>query len=118
MKIPDNWTHTGVKITDIRKMNKLYSFTILDEPQILFIQHQIFEDRLNSYFFTKTPERKDILDLTWNLYITKGFYVKKDSNGVLTPFTSNEKNKLFVSYLEISGPLSSFNFIKPEDTLF
>jgi hypothetical protein len=126
--IPDilklNWTHKQLKITDIRKLNKLYVITVNDSKsknqidQPLFVKDVIFEERLKSYFL-KDPlrvTREEILSVFWNMYITKGYYIKIDENGEVTQHDHDE-NKWYVSYLEIDGYLGSFSSIYREKEL-
>ena len=112
-----DWTHKEVKITDIRKLYKLYVISIestngeecelIDQP--LFVKASIFDDRLKAYFLKDAfrVSREEIMSVDWNMYITKGFYIKVDENGIVNKF-ENDPNKLFVSYLEIGGALGSF----------
>ncbi|MCK9447122.1 hypothetical protein M0Q50_09750 [bacterium] len=113
------WTHKQVSIKDIRKLNKLYVIKInvtdndkgtqIDSP--LFIKDIIFEERIESYFFKdiKLISRNDILNVKWNMYITKGFYIKILYNENKDEIVKNngDINKWYVSYLDIDGPLSS-----------
>ena len=119
-----NWTNIHVKITDIRKLNKLYVLIIHDDHlkeqinQPLFIKKTIFEDRLKSFFLMdiyRIP-RGEILSLYWNMYITKGYYIKVDKSGNVTKFEI-DPNKWYLSYLEIEGELGSFSSIyRDEET--
>jgi len=110
-----DWTHKHIKITDIRKLNKFYVITINDATAIeqitkpLFVKNHIFEERLRSYFLKDTYKitREEILDVEWNMYISRGHYVKIDKNGVITKF-DHDPNKWYISYLEINGELGSF----------
>jgi len=113
-----DWTHKHLKIVDIRKLNKLYVISVNDPKskiqieQPLFVKDVIFEERLKSYFL-KDPSkvtRDEILGVVWNMYITKGYFIKIDENGVVTQFDHDE-NKWYISYLEIDGKLGSFSSI-------
>lgn len=109
-----DWTHKEVSFTDIRKINNLYILSI-DEKKIdspLFVNEKIFNERLK-LFFLKDPHRisrEDILNVKWNLYITKGYYIKIHGEDDIKKFPMDE-NKFYVSYLEISGPLATFQSV-------
>jgi len=113
-----DWTHKNVLITDIRKLNKLYLLTIQDDhlaeqiKQPLFVKNLIFEERIKSYFITDISKisRGEILSLRWNMYVTKGYYIKVDKNGNVSKF-ENDPNKWYISYLEVNGQLGSFSSI-------
>ena len=109
-----DWTHKNIRISDIRKLNKLYVFKItrVDEPSnenSLFVKDTIFEERVKSFFLKEMSQisREDILGVNWNMYITKGYYIKIDENGNPVRY-DNDPEKWYVSYLEIDGPLGSF----------
>ena len=122
-----DWTHTNIMIDDIRKLSKFYVISVFDPENVkttkeinspLYIKDVIFEDRLKSYFFKNifedTPEitKEQIMDVKWNMYITKGYYVKIADNGSIVKFDHyNDNEKWYVSYLEIAGPLGSFSSI-------
>jgi len=109
-----DWTHKDVTITDVRKISNLYIISI-DDKKItppLLINEKIFNERLKLYFL-KEPHRvtrEEILGIKWNMYITKGFYVKIVSETEIKEFDMDE-NKFYVSYLEIAGPLASFQSV-------
>jgi len=120
-----DWTHKYIKITDIRKLNKFYILAIdqvLKETPFddiketsypLFVKNTIFEERLQSYFLTndlQNIKREDILNLKWNMYITKGYHVKINEEGILVQY-QHDKNKWYISFLEIDGELSTFSSI-------
>lgn len=118
-----DWTHTKVRIKDIRKLNKLYAiYTDVSELNadttygeaigMLFVKDSIFEDRLKSYFLKDISKitREDILGKMWNFYLTKGYFVKVNENGELEIF-QHDKNKWYVSYLEIDGELGTFSSV-------
>ena len=113
-----NWTHLDVKITDIRKLSEFYIFTIgkslHDADNImapLRVNYKIFEERLRTYFLKDVYKitREDILGVSWNIYITKGYYIKI-SRGNVQDYQM-DKDKYYVSYLEIAGPLGTFQSI-------
>lgn len=108
-----DWTHKDVKLLDIRMFNKLYVLMIQDDviKTPLFINSSIFEERLNSYFMKTRYSRNDVLELTWNMHITKGYFIKIDQSGRIEKFVQDNKDKWFVSYLEISGELGAFDSI-------
>ena len=119
-----DWTHTHINIIDIRKVNKLYVIIINStlHPEIkdipLFVNERIFEERLKSYFLKDVSNitRDEILCAYWNMYITKGYYIKIAEDGTVTKF-EHDPNKWFISYLEISGPLGSFFSIHNNEKL-
>ena len=110
-----DWTHKNINILDVRKVNKLYVIIInailyddlIDIP--LFVSDKIFEERLKSYFLKDGCKvtREEILDVKWNMYITKGHYIKILEEGRVSKF-EHDPNKWYVSYLEIAGPLGTF----------
>ena len=136
-----DWTHKQIAINDIRKIQDFYVISV-DSEEIegsLLINQEIFEDRIKSYFL-KDPskiKRKDILNVEWNIYATKGYYIKayyvpvekqvwnydkedhfsvlKDKKVTETKLKIEEhtKNpdKWYVSYLEIDGPLGAFEAV-------
>lgn len=114
------WTHKDVKITDIRKVKKFYVISIDDEEieTPLFVQHDIFEGRVNSYYlrgYNNTvsksyavdiqPTRDEIISVKWNMVINKGYYVKL-SDGEEDK-VMKDPDKFYISFLEISGPLGN-----------
>ena len=113
-----DWTHKNIIIKDVRKLNKLYVLKIADpmsETQIespLFVKDNIFEERLRSYFLKDITNitREEILSVKWNMYLTKGYYIKIDVNGYIDKF-NNDPEKWYISYLEIEGPLGTFNSV-------
>jgi hypothetical protein len=114
-----DWTHKTIKIIDIRKLNKLYVISIINPKekhqtvdQPLFVKDTIFEERLKSYFLKDLLRvtREEIMSVFWNMYITKGHFIKIDELGNVTEF-SHDENKWYVSYLEIDGELGSFSSI-------
>ena len=117
-----DWTHTLIQIKDIRKLNKLYVIKIHDvyaNEQIesaLFVKDVIFEERLKSYFLKDVSKitREEILSAKWNMYITKGHYIKISEKGMVEKF-ERDPEKWYVSYLEIDGPLGTFESIYHEE---
>jgi hypothetical protein len=109
-----DWTHKNVRITDIRSLCKLFVISIDDKEVTtpLFINNAIFEDRLYSYFLKNSFTREDVLSLEWNMYITKGYFIKiTDASGKVERFEQDNKEKWFVSYFEVAGPLSTFSSV-------
>jgi hypothetical protein len=113
-----DWTHTNVVITDIRKLNKLYVIKILcsgpKDEQIahsLFINEKIFDDRLKSYFLKEAVDviRDEILNVKWNMYITKGYFIKIIDG--LIKETMQDPEKYYISFLDIAGELGTFHNI-------
>jgi len=115
----NDWTHKKVEITDIRKSNEFYIFTINSEESedlgILNVKGNIFEDRLKPYFLKEAYKvsREEIMSVRWNMYITKGFYIKIHK-GKAYPHEV-DPNKYYISYLEIDGPLGEFHSIVCKD---
>jgi len=107
------WTHKAVKITDIRKVRKFYVLSIDDKkiPSPLFVDHSIFEGRVNSYYLRGFDNlnknyniaREEVTGVKWNLVINKGFYIKMNS-GVPDKIKKDE-DKFYISFLEIDGAL-------------
>lgn len=113
-ELKKDWTHKNVRITDIRKLSNLYVVTVddakVDRP--LLISRRIFEERALPYFIAdsmRSVTRQDLLDLEWNFYITKGYYVKAQDGELVKHTDKTDENKWYVSFLEISGPLDDFS---------
>lgn len=110
-----DWTHKNVKITDIRKINNLYILSIDDKKVLppLLVNEKIFNERLKLYFLKDASRvtREEIKDVYWNMYITQGHYIKVFGDGEDVKRFPKEENKFYVSYLEISGPLASFQSV-------
>lgn len=108
-----DWTHKNIKFSDIRKNNHLYILSIVIDSNIkvVTIKNDILIERLENYYLKPITEisRKEILDLEWNLYLTKGYYVKVH-NDMVEKFYQ-DPNKYYVSFLDISGVLGKFNVI-------
>lgn len=120
-----DWNYPKATISDIRKLNKLYVIKIADDSMPpLFVKDTIFEERLKSYYLQDITQlsRFDILGLKWNLLLTKGYYIKVGIDGEAQKYGQRieDKDKWFVSYLEIDGPLGTFDSIRKEkeDKLF
>jgi len=113
-----DWTHKEVSIKDIRKLSKLYVIKIVNKVSVdqieapLFVKDIIFEERLKSYFLRDLSkiDREDILGVRWNMYITKGYYIKMNDMGGVDQH-AHDPNKWYVSYLEIDGPLGTFSSV-------
>ena len=109
-----DWTHTGVAITDIRKIKNFYMISI-DEKKItspLMVDEKIFNERLRLYFLKdayRVP-REDILSVKWNLYISKGHYIKIYAEDDIKTI-EKDPERYYVSYLEIMGPLATFQSV-------
>ena len=126
-----DWTHTNIRITDIRKLSEFYIFTVeqvvgelsgelvstgIDVNLPLMVKDKIFEERLRPYFLKDAfrVTREEILKVKWNMYITKGYYIKI-SRGEVHKYDMDQE-KYYVSYLEIAGPLATFaNIGKDKD---
>ena len=104
-----DWTHPNVKITDIRKLSEFYIFTIIGLDSPLMVKDRIFEERLKPYFLKDgfKVTRGEILSVEWNMYITKGYYIKVNDSGLVETYP-HDPEKWYVSYLEIDGPLGTF----------
>ena len=106
-----NWTHEGIQLTDIRKVKKFYILSVNDKKikSPLFVDHNIFDARLKSYFLTDRIDdcrisRADVLTLKWNMVITQGYFLKYDAVGG-TQEVYKDPDKFYISFLEIDGPL-------------
>jgi hypothetical protein len=127
----NDWTHKEVSITDIRKVNDFYIFTISFNPGRSFedpnyqkaievsnplsVKSNIFEDRLKPYFLKEAHQvsREEILSVKWNMYIKKGYYIKLHK-GKAYPHQV-DPSKHYISYLEIAGPLGGFQSITSKE---
>ena len=110
-----DWTHVSVQVSDIRLGQKLYMLN-LNIPKfvgnpVVFVNRNILEDRLNGYFLGKEYKREDVLNLKWNMYLSQGYFIKIDSEGNVEHFMQEDKNRFYVSFLEISGPLAIFSSV-------
>jgi len=109
-----DWTHKEAKIVDIRKISNLYIISIddrkIDSP--LLINEKIFNERLKLYFLKESHRvsREEILSVKWNMYISKGHYIKIHGEGEQSTHDMDE-NKYYVSYLEVAGPLATFQSV-------
>ena len=111
MKLTD-FTHKNVKIKDIRlksdkvKNNKFFVIIVQGITEPLYVNYDILNDRVKSYFLGKSVEdidRSELLSLDWNFIITQGFFYKIiDKNKIEVQHTVNE-SKYFVSVIEIAG---------------
>jgi len=109
-----DWTHKNVKMTDIRKPGDLYLFTInhLDVKDVpLKVSENVFEKRLSPYFLKSWAEvtRGELLGVEWNMYITQGFYIKLSGTEIIEH--PKDDDGWYVSFLEIAGPLGSFQSV-------
>ena len=111
-----DWTHRGVRIEDIRKLNKLYVISVVSEDvksgmplSPLFVKGTIFEERLKAYYLCEIDKisRNNILNVKWNMYITQGYYIKINDKGEAEKYRQSPE-KWFISYLEIEGTLGEF----------
>lgn len=108
-----DWTHKKITITDVRKVFKFYVLSIDDKiiKSPLFVDHNIFDARLKSYYLKNGDEyfdikRTDILNVKWNMVINKGYFVKYDKNQNLEKI-EKDPEKYYISFLEIDGPLGT-----------
>ncbi len=111
MKI--EWTHKAVKISDVRKVRKFYIISVddkkIDSP--LFVDHRIFEGRLNSYYLRDPSSigdfsRDDVIRVKWNMVINKGYFIKYDHENEIEE-VHKDPEKFYISFLEIDGPLGT-----------
>jgi hypothetical protein len=118
MKELTNYTHTNVKITDIRlKRSKekgsskdFFAIKVDDVESTMFVNFNIFNDRIKSFFLGKSVneiERYQLLDLKWNFIITEGYYLKIIEKDHFEK-VYGVPNKFYVSVLEIAGPIGNF----------
>jgi len=109
-----DWTHKDVTITDIRKISNLYIISIDDKKVTspMLVNEKIFSERLKLYFLKEAHRvtREEILGVKWNMYITKGYYIKVYAEDDVKKFDMDE-NKFYVSYLEVAGPLATFQSV-------
>lgn len=124
-----DWTHIGVFLSDIRKLKNLYLIQLgvnlkeginefvrdfksgeyIGDP--MTVNSSIFEERVMAYFLKDISQisREEILSVRWNFYIKRGEICKiSDNNLVCYPMA---KDKYYISFLEIYGPLASFDSI-------
>jgi hypothetical protein len=119
-----DWTHKELELSDIRKLNDFYIFTVkasgLDELSSapLMVKDKIFEERIKTYFLKDAHKvsREEILKVKWNMYISKGYYVKISRGEPIRH--DMESEKYYVSYLEVAGPLGTFTSISNKDKEF
>ena len=125
-----------VKITDIRKLSEFYIFTVgisegvdpmglptelpstgVEIPDPLMVKDRIFEERLKPYFLKDAHRvtREEIKEVRWNMYISKGYYIKI-AHGEVKKYEMDPE-KYYVSYLEISGPLGTFQSVYKDKEL-
>ena len=110
------WTHKNVTITDVRRVKNFYVISI-DVKKIegpLFVDLNIFEGRLKSYYLKDSPSgphklesfnRSDILNVKWNMVINKGYFIKYNNNE--REEINKDPEKYYISFLEIDGPLGT-----------
>jgi len=115
------WTHKSVAISDIRKVRKFYILSVNNVVNPIFVDQNIFEGRINSYYLRDdgAATRSEILDVAWNMVITEGYFYKIDREGPPIRI-DKDPNKSYISFLEIEGPLGNhvpnYNKIKNEQT--
>jgi hypothetical protein len=110
-----DWTHKEVLMKDIRKLSNFYIFMIDEIEKPLMVKDRIFEERLKPYFLKETHRitREEILSVHWNLHISQGYYIKI-SGGEISKYDMDPE-KYYVSYLEIAGPLGTFQPLCKDD---
>jgi hypothetical protein len=114
-----DWTHKGVKITDIRKVRKFYVISI-DDKKItspLFVDHSIFEGRVNSYYLRGFNDSRDrslsfpdmtrdeVMNIKWNMVINKGYFIKLIDGR--EEEVHKDHDKYYTSFIEIEGTLGN-----------
>jgi hypothetical protein len=124
--VKHDWTHKEVKMIDVRKLSEYYIFMIEPEfPNVvgqnregyytpLLVKDKIFDERLKTYFLKDAHRvtREEILGVKWNLFITQGYYVKI-VKGEIQKYPM-DKDKCYVSYLEIAETLGTFQSVYKE----
>jgi len=113
-----DWTDKALTITDIRKVSEFYIFTVKGLNAPLMVKDKIFEERMKTYYLSENYRftREDVTRVKWNMYITKGYYVKI-CRGDIQKYPMDE-DKFYVSYLEIDGPLGGFHSVcKDKETI-
>ena len=105
-----DWTHRQVTIKDIRKVRKFYILSIEDVDNPIFVDQNIFEGRVASYYL-KDPltkiefERDQVLNVKWNMVISEGGFYKLDRETGDVVKINKDADKSYISFLEIDGPL-------------
>ena len=116
MKVIKDYTHTGVEIEDIRlkrgknKNDDFFAIKVKNVDDILYVNYNIFNDRVKAYFLGKlTSEigRDLLLGLKWNFIITQGHYLKIIERGKFEAVSATD-DKSYVSVLEIAGVIGDF----------
>lgn len=108
MKLTTDYTHKRKKILDIRLKRgkndeKFFAILVEGVESILYVNYDIFNDRVKSFFLGKGVEdinRNDILNLDWNFIITQGHFYKITDKAFIRQDSKNH-NKWFVSVLDI-----------------
>jgi hypothetical protein len=107
-----NYTHKNISIHDIRLKNgkkpgeKFFALIVDGIKDTLYINYEILNDRVKSYFLGRNIEqvdRKELLALKWNFVITQGYFYKIIDKNHFEVQHSNNKSKYFVSVIEIDG---------------
>jgi hypothetical protein len=120
MRITD-YTHKRKRILDIRLKKgksdeKFFAIIVEGINSTLYVNYDIFNDRIKSFFLGKNVEeinRYDLLNLEWNFIITQGYFYKITDKAFIKQI-SNNKNKWFVSVLEIFDYWSDYE--RKDDT--
>ena len=118
-ELKKDWTHKYKEIKDIRKLSELYMIYIDDKKikEPLFVKNKIFEERLKSYFLVRygsEVSREQILSVTWNFYITQGYYIKIVDGTIQKFYDQKDSQKYYISFLEIDGLLGTFESVYKE----
>jgi hypothetical protein len=116
MKEINDYTHKLKKIEDIRlkrgakQKDEFFAIKIEDVEEVVYVNYNIFNDRVRAYFLGKAVKdvsRGDITGLHWNFIITKGHYLKIVERGKFEEI-QGVPGKTYVSVLEISGAIGDF----------
>ena len=119
-----NWTNKNIKFRDIRLQKDFYIITLLNESNSLDelddskkcelikvkINSNILNARINEYFFNQPDKitRDNILNLRWNLVLTKGYFYKVNNSEIQT--IHKDPDEWYISLLDINS-LYSENLI-------
>jgi len=116
METLKDYSHKNTQITDIRlkrgknRKDDFFALRIADIDDTIFVNYNIFNDRIRSYFLGKNVEdlsREEILRLRWNFVITTGSYLKIISKDIFEK-VEGTPDKTYISILEIASPIGSF----------
>ena len=99
------FTHNDLRITDIRLTSNGFYIIMFDHPhfshETFFIPDVKFNRVLKQYFLNDNYTRKDILDVKYNVNVTKGGFIR---DGVRVPA---DPNKWYLNTISMVGNLSA-----------